>query len=279
MKKITLREFVTLLVQKSKEDNIADYAYRMTYSLLLSFFPFAAFLLSLISMADLDYTLLMTFSEAFLPKEVYRLIHENVTQTEKELRTQFMSYSALFALYAASGGFRAFMEGADRVTNSQKKRKAFMKYVLSVIWVVLFSFAIVSALLGIVFGQKILNKIKEHLPALPGEDLLNLFRILLPLVFVFILFLSINMFVPSRQICFSCALPGSVFVTALWTIATLLFGFYVNRFTDYSRFYGTVGSVIILLVWLQLTSVILLLGMEVNDIFMDKGIIKPKEPK
>lgn len=274
--KVSLMKFIKLLATKTKKDNIPEYAYCLTYNLLLSFFPFLIFLMTLISFANLDFSMLMTSSGTFLPREVYELILNIITETGEQQRSKLMSFSILLALYAASGGFRSIMEAANRVTASNEKRGILLQYVLSIFWVVLFSFAIISALLGIVFGQQILNRIKGFIPVVPDERLVDIFRIVLPLAFVFLLFLSVYMFVPSRQVCFRCALPGAVFTTVIWTVFTLLFQFYVNNYANYSLFYGTIGSVIILLVWLQLTSMILLIGMEINALFMDLEIIKPK---
>lgn len=269
-------EFIKLFITKSKEDNITEYAYRLTYQLLLSFFPFLAFLMTVISFAELDFSILMSSTETFFPKQVYELIYNITSESKAGQRSNWMSFSLLFSLYAGSGGFRAIMEGANKVTASFEKRSLVLRYVLSIIWTLLFSFAITSALLGIVFGQKIIRRLKIFLPFGLDEPFLNLLRIVVPLVIVFTLFLLINMFVPSQQVCFSCALPGTLFITVVWIAFTLLFGFYVNRYADFSVFYGAIGSVIILLIWLQLTSVILLLGMQMNALFMRLGITKPK---
>ena len=269
-------QFTKRLIVESKKDNITEYAYRMTYQLLLSFFPFLAFLMTVISFAQLDFSMLIYSTESFFPKEVYELIYNITSEIKAGQRSNWLSFSALFALYAGSGGFRAIMEGANRVTSSYKRRGVLLEFALSVVWALLFSFAITSALLGIVFGQKIVHRLSVILPFALNEDVLNILRLILPIIFVFILFLMINMFVPSRQVCLSCALPGTIFITVVWIAFTLLFGFYVNYFADFSVFYGAIGSGIIMLIWMQLTSVILLVGMEINSLLMELGITKPK---
>ena len=194
-------QFIKRLIAESKKDNITEYAYRMTYQLLLSFFPFLAFLMTVISFAQLDFSMLIYSTESFFPKEVYELIYNITSETKAGQRSNWLSFSALFALYAGSGGFRAIMEGANRVTSSYKRRGVLLEFALSVVWALLFSFAITSALLGIVFGQKIVHRLSVILPFALNEDVLNILRLILPIIFVFILFLMINMFVPSRQVC------------------------------------------------------------------------------
>lgn len=82
------------------------------------------------------------------------------------------------------------------------------------------------------------------------------------------------MFVPAQRICFRCAIPGALLTTTAWIIFTMLFQIYVNTYANYSRFYGTLGAVIILLLWLLFTSVIMLLGLELNAILQELNIVK-----
>ena len=66
---------------------------------------------------------------------------------------------------------------------------------------------------------------------------------------------------------------GAVFTTLTWSLFTLAFQYYVDHYANYSRFYGTLGALIALLLWLQLISTILLVGVEINAVAMQrKGI-------
>ena len=60
-------------------------------------------------------------------------------------------------------------------------------------------------------------------------------------------------------------LPGAIFTSIGWIIASLGFSYYVNNISNYSRFYGSLGAVFILMIWLYLTSIILILGAEINS--------------
>jgi membrane protein len=75
------------------------------------------------------------------------------------------------------------------------------------------------------------------------------------------------------------AMPGAIFTTITWVLLTLAFRFYVDQFANYSRFYGALGALIALMIWLQLISTVLLLGVEVNAVLLSRrGIDLSGEP-
>lgn len=271
-KKVQPVKFIVLLAIRCRRDNIMGYAYNMTYSLLLSFFPFLIFLMTLVGYSDLDSSAILPSLGNYLPREVYDLVSDIMTEVMDHQRNSLMSFSALFAVYAASGGFRSFMEAANRIMEVKERRNIIFRFLLSVFWVILLSIAIIFALLSIVFGQYLLNIIYRYIPY--PFDLLRIYRIIVPEIFIFLLFLSFYMFVPSRRICFRCAIPGALLTTAAWIIFTMFFQIYVNTYANYSRFYGTLGAVIILLLWLLFTSVIMLVGLEFNALLQELNIVR-----
>ena len=272
--KITLIKFIPLLIRKIRDDSILAYAYHLTYNLLLSFFPFLIFLMTLVGFADLDSSAILSPLESYLPNEVYKLISDIVIDVVDQQRNGLMSFSILLAVYSASGGFRSFMEGTNKAMGVSEKRNIFIRYLLSVFWVILFSFAIVLALLGIVFGQQIINMMQRYSSFLPFKELLEIFRIVIPEIVVFLLILAFYMLVPGQKVCFRCAISGAIFTTTAWNIFTIIFQFYVNTYANYSKLYGALGAVIALLLWLLLTSMIMLIGVEINALLMDLEIVK-----
>lgn len=78
------------------------------------------------------------------------------------------------------------------------------------------------------------------------------------------------MFVPAHRVRFRTAFPGSLFTTLVWTGLTLLFQYYVDNFIDYSLFYDALGTMVALILWVQLISTIILLGVEINALLMRK---------
>ena len=72
-------------------------------------------------------------------------------------------------------------------------------------------------------------------------------------------------------------LPGAIFATIGWILASGAFSYYVNNFANYSKAYGSLGAVIILLVWLYITSIMIVLGGEINGTYASLFILNRKD--
>jgi len=275
--RINIFKFVRMLIKRCNEDNITQYAYHLTYALLLSFFPFLIFLFTLIGYSQLDSSLILTSLKNFLPEEVYSLVSEIVDEIVDYEQDGLMSVSIIFAILAASGGFRAFIHAANKAMRIEEKRNILVRYLLSVFWVILLALGIILALMGIVFGEFLINLLYKYFAPSTSRKLLHVFRIIIPEVFIFLLFLSFHMFVPAKKVCFRCAITGTVFTTSAWIVFTMAFQYYVSNFTNYSKFYGTLGAVVVLLLWLSLTSTIILIGVEINALLMELNITAPRK--
>jgi membrane protein len=98
-------------------------------------------------------------------------------------------------------------------------------------------------------------------------DFLRYFLTLIIMTFIFALLYK---FTPCKRLTFWDVLPGSVFATIGWVLSSMGFTFYVDNFANYSRLYGSIGAVIALMVWLFLTSVIILIGGEINALLSEE---------
>ncbi|SHF06186.1 YihY/virulence factor BrkB family protein [Alkalibacter saccharofermentans] len=270
------KKFLLALLKRIDEDNIVAFAYQLTYSLLLAVFPFLIFLFTLIGYSDLDSSAILSTLDSSLPDNVFNMINDLVTDIVDSQRGGLMSFSVFLSVYSAAGGFRAFMKGTNKALGINDERSLPLKYLLSIFWVVLFALTILLALIGIVFGQQLLDLASYYFPKLPFEGLVDLLRVILPVVFIFMLILAFYIFVPAKKVKFRYAFPGAIFSTFTWTVFTLVFQKYVDNFANYSRFYGALGAVIALMLWLLLTSLILLLGVELNAMLIEtKNIDDP----
>lgn len=268
--------FIKLLIKRTEEDNLVAYAYQLTYSLLLAVFPFLIFLFTLIGYSNLDAAPILEFLRTALPDNSYHLIASIVLDIVDQQHSGLMSISVFLTIYSSSAGFRAFMNGTNIALGLKDTRHFLIKYLLSFFYVLLFALTILLSLIGIVFGQQILNLITYYIPQLPLENLLKVLRIVLPLSFVFLLILFFYVFVPVKRLRFRYAFPGALFFTGTWSVFTFAFQYYVDQFGNYSRFYGTLGAVIALMLWLLLTSQILLIGAEWNAVLLEmKQVERP----
>jgi len=254
-----------------RKDDLIPYAHQLTLSLILSVFPFAMFLFTLVGFLNLNSALILDSVERVLPEMVHSFFREIIIDVVDSQRGGLLSFSIILAIYAASGGFRAFMKGCNRVTGSEETRSFIKRYLLSVIWVILFALTLVLALLAIVFSRQIVALLDDiwsvaWLAALTGP-----LRFIVPVLTMATILTLLFMFGPAVRLRFRQAWPGALFTTLTWVLLTLAFRFYVDHFADYSRFYGALGALIALLIWLQLISTVLLLGVEVNAVLLTRS--------
>ncbi|MBF7096048.1 YihY/virulence factor BrkB family protein [Alkalibacter mobilis] len=263
------KEFILLFMKRIDQNNLIAYAYQLTYSLLLALFPFLIFLFTLVGYINLDSGEILSAIQNSLPENIFSLLSSIVIDIVDKQRTGLMSLSVFLAVYSSSGGFRAFMKGTNQALGIQDDRNVLVKFLLSIFWVIIFATTILLSLLGIVFGRQIISLITSYFPVLPLENIISFLRIVLPIAFLFLMILNFYIFVPAKRVKFRFAFPGAIFSTLSWVAFTFAFQYYVDNYANYSRFYGALGAVIALMLWLLLTSIILLLGVEFNAVLIE----------
>jgi len=258
-------EFIKGFLDKINKDDSIAYAYQLTYGLLLSIFPFLIFLMTLIAYLGLDTSYILDFMKTSFPEDIFELMSGPVVDLVLNQRGGLLSASVFLAIYTSSGGFRAFMKGMNKSMGFVDRRGIFYKYIISILWVVLLATTILVALIGIVFGKQILSLISSYFPNFPAEGVIDILRILVPVALLFAILSLAYMFIPVKNIKFKHAFPGAISSTILWITVTFVFQFYINNYANYSRFYGTLGALIGLMLWLLFTSIIMILGSSLNS--------------
>ena len=219
----------------------------------------------------MDPTSLLEQLAQILPLSVYRQVSGIIEDVLGRQHGQLLSISIVVAIHAASRGFRALTKGSNQVLGLVDRRNFLINYLISVAGVIVFALTIIIVLVAMVFGQQIIDLLMLRFPQLPLYPLIQFSRHVLPVLLIFIILTLFYMFVPARRVRFTAAFPGAIFTTVAWTGLTLLFQYYVDNFADYSLFYGALGTMVALLLWVQLISTIILLGVEINALLMRRG--------
>lgn len=261
--------FIGKFIKKIVEDDSLVYAYKLTYGLLLAIFPFFIFLFTLIAYLKLDSSFILSVLQQNLPREIYEAITSEVLDLVEVQRSGLLSLSVFLTIYTASGGFRAFMNGINKAMNIRDTRNILFKYLSSIFWVILLTLGIILSLIGIVFGKQLMQIIATYIPSIPMEGVLNLFRQVVPVALIFIILTLFYMFIPAHDVKLKYAFPGAVFSTIAWIAVTVLLQYYINNFGNYSKFYGALGAVIALMLWLLWTSVVMIIGASLNSYLIE----------
>ena len=253
------------LISRVQEDEITALAAQSTYYLVLSFFPFLIFVITLISYTPLVQDEVLYQIRPFLPEEAFQLVLENVNHIMGTRRGTLMSTGMLVTLFLASNGVAAMLRGINKAYQSTEKRPFWKVRGMAVLFTLILAVVILMSLMLLVFGHLIGTFVFQQL------GVSELFRqvwewarilsSLAGLILVFTIFYKVS---PQEKVTLRDSLPGAVFSTIGWLVLSYGFAFYVNHFGNYNVTYGSIGAVIVLLTWLYLSSIVILLGGEIN---------------
>lgn len=259
-----VKQMKNLLLQ-IQEHEVTALAAQSTYYLVLSFFPLLIFIITLVSYTPLLSEEVIYKLEPFLPDETFQLVIQNVRTILDARSGALLSKGMLVTLLLASNGVAALVRGINKAYGNSEKRPFWKGRGLAILLTLALALVISTSLLLLVFGQLIGNYMFDFL-GLP-DFFRNIWagaRVtvsLAAMVMVFTFFYKVS---PNCKVTLKESLPGAVFATLGWWVLSHGFAFYVNNFGNYSVTYGSIGAIIVLLTWLYLSSVVIILGGEIN---------------
>lgn len=267
-------------LKKIQEDRIGGLAAEMAYFLLFAFFPFLIVLFVLLSYVQIDIAALADFLNQLLPEDIANLVLGIVREVTANKNLALLSIGVLTAFWAAINGTKALILGVNVAYDNPPTKGFFRPYLIAMIATIGIPLIVVITLVFQVAGETITRFIETYFTKL--DLILWVLRKLgtvIPLVATGLYFLLFYRIAPNVRVRFRDVIFGTVFTTIAWFAASSAFSVYINQFANYSRFYGSIGSVIILLFWLYITSMMILLGAEINAaVGRFRGNLKVEEP-
>ena len=270
--KARLSQLPKRLITAAKEYNGEDmlyYAGALSFQVFFSLFPFLFFLLALLGSLNIPgfWDWLLDQVQAVLPEQPGTGVVEH---TVEQIRSQaqnssLLSFWVIVTLWSASTGVRTIMHALN-VAYDVEERPAWKEYLLSILYTILLAVLIIAAVGLILIGSQMAEWLAQQI----GLDsvfvtLWQWLRIpVATLLFIAVLALVYYLF-PNIDQPFRFITPGAVLATIVWLIASFAFSFYINNFASYSAIYGSLGAVIVLLIYLYLSTSILLFGAEINE--------------
>lgn len=260
--------FLTEFFRRFAEDNVAAVGAQLAYYLIMSFFPFLIFLLSVLTFTTLGQEDVLATLLSALPAETSKVIYPIIMDIISLRSGTVLSLSLALALWAGSSGTMNLMGAIDYAFDVKDRRNVIIRRLTAVFYTILLTVLIVITLLGQVFGDFLLSKIFEMIGHNQWiENIWNMFKLILPFSSMLIGFTLFYKFAPGfpkgRRITLRQALLGSVVATLGWIGLSELFKIYVANFSNYANTYGSIGAVIVLLLWLFMSAILLMLGAEV----------------
>lgn len=259
--------YIRDFLKRCKDDNVSATGAQLAYYLILSFFPFIIFFLSLMPFTPLGNQDVLANLLGFLPDSAADLVEPIINDILSNRSGTLLSTALVLSLWSASSGMNNLLKAMDLAFDVKNERAFIIKRVISLFFTLLLVLIIIVSLAGQVFGDVIVDALANTvLPAdfvRIGWDIL---RSILPLFILTLGFALLYRFGPGfpreDMLGFREALLGGVIAAVGWTVISFGFSFYVSNFANYANTYGSIGGLIILLVWLYLSSLVIMLGAE-----------------
>ncbi|WP_337019240.1 YihY/virulence factor BrkB family protein [Oceanobacillus massiliensis] len=251
--------------QRMEEVDVFGLGAQLAYFFLLSLFPFLLFLLNFIGYLSIDIQVILDTIATFAPSQVMDLIQLNVQQMLKEQNGGLLSIGIIGTLWAASNGVNAITRAFNRAYRIESDRFFFVDRLIAIVMTIAMVVVIIIALLLPVFGRMI----GQYAFSIFGlsAGFLNVWETLRWVVssaIFFIVLFFLYKIAPHKRIYFKNIIWGTVFATVSWQTVSWGFSFYVNNIGDYSATYGSLGTVIILMIWFYLFGIIVITGGVIN---------------
>lgn len=257
---------------KVNADDVLNRAAILSFYFLLALFPLLLFLTALLGyFADAGTELrhnLLTYLRAIVPVSASDLINTTVDEISQKSSGGKVSFGLLTSLWFASSGMGAIIEGLNVAYDVKETRAWWRRTLLAILLTIALAVLIITALALMFYGSRIAEGIANRYGfGAAFTEAWTVLRWLFVLVFVFLAFQSIYYFAPDvHEQQLRWLTPGAAVGVILWLLVSFLFGSYLNFYNTYSVVYGSLGAVIILLLWFYLTGVTILIGGEVNAI-------------
>ena len=261
------------------EDDMSTYASALAYRALFSLFPFLLFLIAMLSFFDLQnfFNWLRDQAAMLLPGQAMDMVNPIIDQMQEE-KSGLLSVGILLAVWSASVGVRSLMNAMNRAYDVEEGRPGWKLYLLSVLYTIGLAIILLVSAALMVTGPQVMEWLASQVGL--QDIVVTLWTWLRwPVVLVLMMLVVAVLYyvTPDVEQEFRFITPGSVLAVIVWIAASVGFGIYVANFGNFDATYGSIGAVIVLLLYFYISSAVLLLGAEMNAV-IEHASAEGKDP-
>ncbi|OHX51335.1 ribonuclease [Planococcus salinarum] len=266
--------------EKFKEDNATILAAAQAYYYLLAIVPLLILLLAILPYLQIDPQRVMEFMGTILPGEVASTFEEQIVSVVTTPSGGLLTFGILGTLWSASNAVSAFIKATNEAYDVEETRSFIKQKGVAILLTLFMLVAVIIALVLPIFGGAIIDMISSfmNLPS-QTEILFQVLRWVISIAVMSIVLAFMYKIAPNKHFPFKEVIVGAVIATVLWQLVSLAFSFYVSNFGSFNATYGSLGGLIILILWFFLTGLILVIGAEVNAIIHKRKNTKNEPAK
>ena len=269
--KVGLYDAVVIFLQKMYNDELLDRANAVAFSFTMAIFPAIIFLFTLTPYIQeffpaVDNHEIIGFLKTILPGNLYLAAETTITDIIGKQRGGLLSFGFAMTLILSTNGMTALMSAFNACYKTVDTRGFLKKRIVAVILIFVLSVSIILSIALLVVGQQLLSD--SEIRSVVADNISIDLIIILRFIFLYTMFQftisSIYYLAPAVHEKWHFLSIGAVFSSLACILASFGFSYYVNNFGTYNKLYGSIGVLLVLMLWLFIISLILLVGFEMN---------------
>ncbi len=249
------------------EGNVTSRAASVAFSFFLALFPALIFMFSLIPYVPIEgfQDTLFELLQEIMPPNSYEAAESTIDDIINNRRGGLLSFGFFMGLIFGANGFNALMTNFNTTVHQLGDRSFFRQELVAIFLTFILALLILVGVTLIIFTDSFSGWIIGHgyVPE-SWSTFISYGRWILMLFTVYISIAILYYFGPANRKLWSFFSPGSILATVLIIAASAGFSYYVDNFNQYNRLYGSIGTLLVILLWIYLNSIVLIVGFEFN---------------
>jgi len=267
----TSKGFLKELILRIQKVDVTGLGSQLAFFFLLSLFPLLIFLITLLPFLNIPEYQMLSVIQDYAPANVYDTIAETLNEVLATRNSGLLSIGIIATIWSASQGMNALTKALNRSYFSAETRPFYIVRGMSILFTLMLIGVVIGMLVFPIFGEQIGKVLFSNFGFEEGFlKIWNSVRWTITPLFIFIIFTLIYWIVPNKELHWKSAIPGAIFAMLGWILTTYGFSFYVSNFANYSGTYGSIGGVIVLIMWLYFSSIVLMVGGQVNAVWLER---------
>lgn len=271
--------------QEIQKDSLVNKASSLAYNFMMALFPSIIFMFTLIPYIPISnfQNQLMALIALFLPENAYLAFESTLEDIVKNQNGKLLSLGFVLALFFATNGINTLMQGFNKSSLIVETRTWLKQRIVALNLTLLTAFSLIIGVAVMVIGEFVITFVRNELHLKDGAFWIYLIMISRWIIIIIVYFVTTSLlyrYGPANSKKWKFFSAGSLLATILAVLTSLGFSFYINNFGAYNKLYGSIGTLLVVMIWLYLNSLILLIGFELNaSLDLSKRTIKLVKPK
>lgn len=275
---VPLYDVLVFFLKEIQKADLTMRASAITFSFFLALFPGTLFIFTLIPyipIENLDLIILDFFKEV-MPDAAYEAVRTTIFDIVSKQQSGLLSFGILMALYFSTNGLNALMESFNKSYDIFESR-SFLYQRAMALFLTLSEFAVLVIAVILILGGSYMIDLLVSYGLVKVTYIAVLLRIMEWIIILALVYIGISLlyyFGPAVSRRWKFFSIGSVVATLLFIITSTGFSYYINHFGTYNKLYGSIGTLIVIMVWMYLNSIIILVGFELNAaIYINRSLL------